>query len=578
MKLKFLLSLLFLVEPSISARRSEAEQLRQFLKADRALGSHQPHAQARRSPVTNNDAGAKERRTDRCHRFLNNKTQPFAVDGSGIPEVRFNIGESYAGLLPVSNKTDEQDSLYFWFFPTVNEKAKKKKEIIIWLNGGPGCSSLLGLLQENGPFIWQPGMPEPVRNPWSWHLLSNIVYIEQPVGTGFAKGTPTVENEDDVARQFLGFWRNFIDTFGMQGYKVYIVAESYGGMFGPYISSHMLNANDTTYSNLQGLMIYDGLMFNQMVQYYVATENFLDESRVVMPLADKDMAYIRNLSESCGFRDYISTYLTFPPPRPAPIHPSWSEKGSDGAWKNKEGCDKVWDLAYHRMFELNPCFNVYSVGEGCPPLADPLTLETPYFDRKDVKMAIHAPLDVTWSLCTDRTIFPHGDASSDPGQRELPQVIDATKNVIIVQGGVDFTLLPLGTLLGIQNMTWGGKQGFQTRPTDPFYVPKYYKGEFSDRPDYANTSYANEVPAGVGVMGTTHHERGLIFVATQLAGHEGPQYAPAAALRHIEKLLGRVHSLSDTQPFTLPELVNVTQHEKPLGKGTFLFPCFGKGC
>lgn len=57
----------------------------------------------------------------------------------------FNIGESYAGTLPIDNNTNNPNQLYFWFFPTTNDKAKD--EITIWLNGGPGCSSLDGLFQ-----------------------------------------------------------------------------------------------------------------------------------------------------------------------------------------------------------------------------------------------------------------------------------------------------------------------------------------------------------------------------------------------------------------------------------------------
>jgi len=78
----------------------------------------------------------------------------FKVDGNNIPFVDFNVGESYAGLLPISDE-DDVSELYFWFFPSDNPSADD--EILIWLNGGPGCSSLEGLLQENGPFIWQYG-------------------------------------------------------------------------------------------------------------------------------------------------------------------------------------------------------------------------------------------------------------------------------------------------------------------------------------------------------------------------------------------------------------------------------------
>ena len=62
---------------------------------------------------------------------------------------------------------------------------------------------------------------------------TNIVWVEQPVGTGFTKGDPTATSEDDVAKQFLGFFKNFVDIFAMQGYTVYIAGESYAGFYVP---------------------------------------------------------------------------------------------------------------------------------------------------------------------------------------------------------------------------------------------------------------------------------------------------------------------------------------------------------
>ena len=151
----------------------------------------------------------------------------FLVDGKAIPEVAFDIGESYAGLLP--NTPHGNSSLWFWFFPSENPKADK--EITIWLNGGPGCSSLNGLLQENGPFLWQPGTNAPVKNPYSWTNLTNVVYIDQPAGTGFSPGPPSVKNEIDVANQFNDFWKRFMTTFAMEDFKVYITGESYAGQY-----------------------------------------------------------------------------------------------------------------------------------------------------------------------------------------------------------------------------------------------------------------------------------------------------------------------------------------------------------
>lgn len=91
---------------------------------------------------------------------LNRTRSDFVVNGSALPEVDFDVGESYAGLLPISSNANDSRQLYFWYFPSSNPKASD--EITIWLNGGPGDSSLEGLLQENGPFIWQFGTWRPV--------------------------------------------------------------------------------------------------------------------------------------------------------------------------------------------------------------------------------------------------------------------------------------------------------------------------------------------------------------------------------------------------------------------------------
>lgn len=161
--------------------------------------------------------------------------------------------------MSINNNTNNTNRLYFWYFPSDNPKAGN--EITLWLNGGPGCSSLDGLLQENGPFMWQPGTYRPIRNPYSWTNLTNMVWVDQPIGTGFspnATGAPAkITNEEDVARDFMGFWKNFLDTFDLRFRKVYLTGESYAGQYIPYIASAMLDTNDAEYFNVSGIQIND---------------------------------------------------------------------------------------------------------------------------------------------------------------------------------------------------------------------------------------------------------------------------------------------------------------------------------
>ena len=133
-------------------------------------------------------------------------------------------------------------------------------------NGGPGCSSLSGLLSENGPFTWEAGTLAPTQNPYTWVNLTNMVWVEQPVGVGYTQGVPNIMNEVQLAQEYLGFWRNFVDTFQMQNYKMYVTGESYGGFYVPYVADAFINANDTTYYNLAGVAINDPIIGDETNQ------------------------------------------------------------------------------------------------------------------------------------------------------------------------------------------------------------------------------------------------------------------------------------------------------------------------
>ena len=64
-------------------------------------------------------------------------------------------------------------------------------------------------------------------NEYSWTNLSSMLYIEQPVGTGFTQGTPNIQDEDDLAEQFVGFLQQFLEVFSeLKGKKTYIAGES----------------------------------------------------------------------------------------------------------------------------------------------------------------------------------------------------------------------------------------------------------------------------------------------------------------------------------------------------------------
>ncbi|KAG6037768.1 hypothetical protein E4U41_004749 [Claviceps citrina] len=495
------------------------------------------------------------------HRFLNDQTRKYALNGTGIPDVDFDIGEAYAGQMSISNDTAGPDKFFFWFQPSSNPAAAR--EILIWLNGGPGCSSLEGLLQENGPFSWQYGTFKPVANPWSWHRLTNVLWVEQPINTGFSTGTVTATSEDDVARQFMGFFRNFVETFSMQGFSVYITGESYAGMYCPYIASAMLDAGDKRHFNVKGMMLYDPSIVDGRVGEMTAVP-FVDHHRGLFPFNDSFVREMHETDRKCGYEAARAKYLTYPAcghlPDPLPgVDPRTGEP--------LPGCGdyELTGRIRDAVTQINPCFDVYQVATTCPLLWDVLGFPgsfdylpegaSIYFNRADVKKAIHAPLDRQWASCTSPVFVNGNDNSPWASTTVLGGVIDRTKNVVIGHGALDFYFVTNTTLLAIQNVTFGGKLGFERRPTEPFYVPYHHRE-------------ADSSLAGAGVFGTAHTERGLTYVGVSLAGHMVPQYAPSAAFRHLEFLLGRVDSLSSRKPFTTDP--DVPQPAGPMGNGTVL--------
>jgi carboxypeptidase D len=75
-----------------------------------------------------------------------------------------------------------------------------------------GCSPLIGFLQENGPILWQPGTLKPTKNPYAWSKITNMLWVEYPVGIGFTIGKITARNEVDTAKDFVGFYKNWIKS------------------------------------------------------------------------------------------------------------------------------------------------------------------------------------------------------------------------------------------------------------------------------------------------------------------------------------------------------------------------------
>lgn len=179
-----------------------------------------------------------------------------------LPDCTIN---SYAGYFTV-NKT-YNSNLFFWYFPAKNDP--ENSPVILWLQGGPGWSSLFGLFEEIGPFSVDSN-GKLISREYSWHSNHNIIYIDNPVGTGFSftdnkDGYAT--NEIDIGRDLLNALQQFFQLFPeLQENEFFVAGESYAGKYVPAIGHaiHLDNQNKTENStkpkiNLKGMAIGNGL-------------------------------------------------------------------------------------------------------------------------------------------------------------------------------------------------------------------------------------------------------------------------------------------------------------------------------
>ena len=111
----------------------------------------------------------------------------------------------YSGTINVDEDTDS--NLFYWFFR--DEKLKEDAPLILWINGGPGASSMIGLFIENGPLKLVRDQNNILKVHYlegiSWTSIANVIFLDQPIGTGYSYGHKIIANDKDVRDQAIEF-------------------------------------------------------------------------------------------------------------------------------------------------------------------------------------------------------------------------------------------------------------------------------------------------------------------------------------------------------------------------------------
>ncbi|KAJ7263016.1 alpha/beta-hydrolase [Mycena rebaudengoi] len=488
-----------------------------------------------------------------------------------LPNVTGTIPSSFAGNVGVGRANHPNATLFFWAFEknkgSLTGAAADTDPWIIWLNGGPGSSSLIGLMTENGP-IQITGNYSIVHNNFSWDRLADTFWVDQPVGTGYSTSDSTgyVPDEDQMGVDFVGFLANIVKIFpSLAKRPLHLTGESYAGTYIPYITKAIFSTPNPPV-NLKKIAIGDGTMgsgatFNNLptlttIQTYPQLINF-----------DPDVFnYFKTLEHLCG----LDINLTYPQngPLPTPKDSSFGYKGrpplrnapklfksliAQGGHISKpptlpkrelalrEERRQAWkrDLSNRPNGTLDPwygCFlfaemTDYALNYSFPwslggfdvyYLPDALNPEVPsdptsFLNDDRTRTALHAPTSKNWVQSFD---LPFGGTparpNNDPSPEPMTFLTELATNasakgvgMVFYSGNDDALVAHRGTEVVIQNMTFGGVQGFTRKPSTPFT---------DDAGNFA---------------GIIHQERGVTYALFQNAGHLVPTYVPAAAFAFV---------------------------------------------
>lgn len=323
----------------------------------------------------------------------------------GQPKVGF---KQYAGYVDVDLKAGR--SLFYYFVEAEVEPAHKP--LTLWLNGGPGCSSIGGgAFTELGPFFPRGDGRGLRRNPKSWNKASNLLFVESPAGVGWSySNTSSDYNSGDAStardmRIFMMKWLNKFPSYKTR--DLYLTGESYAGHYIPQLTVALLDYNQHSKGfkfNLKGVAIGNPLLkldrdVPATYEYFWSHGMISDEVGLT-------------LMKECDFEDYVFA-------SPHNVTQSCNDAITEanrivGDYVNNY--DVILDVCYPSIVEqelrLRKMATKISLGvDVCMSYERQF-----YFNLPEVQKAIHANrtnLPYSWSMCSDILNYNEADGSID---------------------------------------------------------------------------------------------------------------------------------------------------------------------
>lgn len=423
--------------------------------------------------------------------------------------------QQYSGFLQAGGTR----RLHYWFVSS--ERSPATDPVILWMNGGPGCSSLLGLMSENGPFRAVKKGQKLILNPYSWNKVANVIFLEAPAGVGYSYDTSEnyTTNDDQTADDNYLAIQDFFAKFpSLKSNDFYIAGESYGGIYVPMLTQRVLK--DPRGIRLKGYAVGNGaldftLLGNALVffGYYHGLFGLSLWTKLTTHCCNGSVS-----QQSCDFvnrqtaecEEAVQQVMVIITDENLNIYNLYDrcEEDKPTLGDPSETRPRQSNRYQHAQRLMARSLNMeHHEGLGItPPCIDSANVKL-YLTREDVKVALHVENStVEWDDCSNVLHYHRQYNTMKPVVQEL--VDSGSLKTLIYNGDVDMACNFLGDEWFVNTLGYSPKSTYKI-----WKIGKQVAGFFQT------------------------YEKNITFVTVKGSGHMVPEDKPRQALKMITNFI-----------------------------------------
>ncbi|KAI8801367.1 Alpha/Beta hydrolase protein [Cladochytrium replicatum] len=357
---------------------------------------------------------------------------------------------SFAGYFDVG----DSKHLFFWFFES--RSSPETDPLLMWTNGGPGCSSATGLFMELGPCRVEEGGNSTFYNPYGWNNKANIIFIDHPANVGWSysdgSGSSVPKTSEEDARDLYFFFQILLQAIPeLQLLDFHISGESYAGHYIPALAHEIVAMNDDivepdedwrVHINLASVLIGNGIT-DALVQFR-EIPSYAEENGYVTPLYPAEVtAKMRQRYPTCAklIKACYSAQNSFVCV-PATLYCGWALESADRNGRNP------YDIRM-KCSETNPlCYDILNDVDS-------------FLNNPEVK-AILGVVDKKFESCSNDIglRFTTAGDIARPAQGYVKDLLERGIRVLIYVGDADSVCDWIGNLAWTKELEWSGQDGY----------------------------------------------------------------------------------------------------------------------